>query len=118
MLREKTHDNYPAPKHILSCVFEGMQTDIDTGLAIETRYFANLVRSPVAKNMIRSLFFFMQEANKLARRPKDVPPQKFAKIGMLGAGMMGAGIAHAAAAAGIEVVLPDATLAGAGEGQA
>ena len=55
MLREKTHDNYPAPKHILSCVFEGMQTDIDTGLAIETRYFVNLVRSPVAKNMILSL---------------------------------------------------------------
>jgi 3-hydroxyacyl-CoA dehydrogenase/enoyl-CoA hydratase/3-hydroxybutyryl-CoA epimerase len=118
MLREKTHDNYPAPKHILSCVFEGMQTDIDTGLAIETRYFVNLVRSPVAKNMIRSLFFFMQEANKLARRPKDVPPQKFAKIGMLGAGMMGAGIAHAAAAAGIEVVLLDATLEGAGKGKA
>ncbi len=118
MLREKTHDNYPAPKHILSCVFEGMQTDIDTGLAIETRYFVNLVRSPVAKNMIRSLFFFMQEANKLARRPKDVPPQKFTKIGMLGAGMMGAGIAHAAAAAGIEVVLLDATLEGAGKGKA
>ena len=118
MLREKTHDNYPAPKHILSCVFEGMQTDIDTGLAIETRYFVNLVRSPVAKNMIRSLFFFMQEANKLARRPKDVPTQKFTRIGMLGAGMMGAGIAHAAAAAGIEVVLLDATLEGAGKGKA
>ena len=118
MLREKTHDNYPAPKHILSCVFEGMQTDIDTGLAIETRYFVNLVRSPVAKNMIRSLFFFMQEANKLARRPKDVPTQKFTRIGMLGAGMMGAGIAHAAAAAGLEVVLLDATLEGAGKGKA
>ncbi|MBK9594719.1 MAG: enoyl-CoA hydratase/isomerase family protein [Rhodocyclales bacterium] len=118
MLREKTHDNYPAPKHILSCVFEGMQTDIDTGLAIETRYFVNLVRSPVAKNMIRSLFFFMQEANKLARRPKDVPPQKFAKIGMLGAGMMGAGIAHAAATAGIEVVLLDSTQEGAEKGKA
>jgi len=118
MLREKTHDNYPAPKHILSCVFEGMQTDIDTGLAIETRYFVNLVRSPVAKNMIRSLFFFMQEANKLARRPKDVPPQMFTKIGMLGAGMMGAGIAHAAATAGFEVVLLDSTQEGAEKGKA
>jgi 3-hydroxyacyl-CoA dehydrogenase/enoyl-CoA hydratase/3-hydroxybutyryl-CoA epimerase len=118
MLREKTQGNYPAPKHILSCVFEGMQTDIDTGLAIETRYFVNLVRSPEAKNMIRSLFFAMQEANKLARRPQDVPAQKYTKIGMLGAGMMGAGIAHAAAAAGIEVVLLDATLEGAGKGKA
>ncbi|KAB2935127.1 MAG: Fatty acid oxidation complex subunit alpha [Rhodocyclaceae bacterium] len=117
MLREKTHDNYPAPKHILSCVFEGMQTDIDTGLAIETRYFVNLVRSPVAKNMIRSLFFFMQEANKLARRPKDVPAQKYTKIGMLGAGMMGAGIAHAAATAGLEVVLLDSTKENAEKGK-
>lgn len=109
MLREKTQGNYPAPKHILSCVFEGLQTDIDTGLAIETRYFVSLVRSPEAKNMIRSLFFFMQDANKLARRPKDVPTQKFTKIGMLGAGMMGAGIAHAAASAGLEVALLDST---------
>jgi len=118
MLREKTQGNYPAPKHILSCVFEGLQTDIDTGLAIETRYFVNLVRSPEAKNMIRSLFFFMQEANKLARWPQDVPTQKYAKIGMLGAGMMGAGIAHAAATAGIEVVLLDSTQEGAGKGKA
>ena len=117
MLREKTYGNYPAPKHILSCVFEGLQTDIDTGLAIETRYFVNLVRSPEAKNMIRSLFFGMQEANKLARRPPDVPTQKYTKIGMLGAGMMGAGIAHAAATAGIEVVLLDSTQEARREGQ-
>jgi 3-hydroxyacyl-CoA dehydrogenase/enoyl-CoA hydratase/3-hydroxybutyryl-CoA epimerase len=118
MLREKTQGKYPAPKHILSCVFEGMQTDIDTGLAIETRYFVNLVKSPAAKNMIRSLFFGMQEANKLANRPQDVPTQRYEKIGMLGAGMMGAGIAHSAAGAGIEVVLLDSTQEGADKGKA
>ncbi|MBS3916305.1 MAG: enoyl-CoA hydratase/isomerase family protein [Sulfuritalea sp.] len=118
MLREKTQGNYPAPKHILSCVFEGMQTDIDTGLKNETRYFINLVRSPEAKNMIRSLFFFMQEANKLAGRPQDVPAQTYRKIGMLGAGMMGAGIAHAAASAGLDVVLLDATRESAEKGKA
>ncbi|MCP5296203.1 MAG: enoyl-CoA hydratase/isomerase family protein [Zoogloeaceae bacterium] len=118
MLREKTQGNYPAPKHILSCVFEGMQTDIDTGLKNETRYFVSLVRSPEAKNMIRSLFFFMQEANKLAGRPQDVPTQKYTRIGMLGAGMMGAGIAHAAATAGLDVVLLDATLEAAERGKA
>jgi 3-hydroxyacyl-CoA dehydrogenase/enoyl-CoA hydratase/3-hydroxybutyryl-CoA epimerase len=72
MLREKTYDNYPAPKHILSCVYEGLSTNLDTGLAIESRYFTNLVMSPVSKNMIRSLFFGMQEANKLASRPAGV----------------------------------------------
>jgi len=118
MLREKTYGNYPAPRHILSCIFEGLQTDIDTGLKIEARYFTSLVMSAEAKNMIRSLFFGMNEANKLAGRPKDVPAQAYQKIGMLGAGMMGAGIAYATAVAGIEVVLIDATQEGAEKGRA
>jgi 3-hydroxyacyl-CoA dehydrogenase/enoyl-CoA hydratase/3-hydroxybutyryl-CoA epimerase len=109
MLRAKTCDNYPAPKHILSCIYEGLATDFDTGLAIEARYFTNLVISPVSKNMIRSLFFGMQDANKLASRPAGVVQQKYSKIGMLGAGMMGAGIAMSTAAAGIAVVLLDTT---------
>jgi 3-hydroxyacyl-CoA dehydrogenase/enoyl-CoA hydratase/3-hydroxybutyryl-CoA epimerase len=118
MLREKTFDNYPAPKHILSCIYEGLATDFDTGLAIEARYFTNLALSPVAKNMIRSLFFGMQEANKLASRPAGVPRQAYSKIGMLGAGMMGAGIAMPTAAAGIEVVLLDTTQEAAEKGKA
>ncbi|MBP9653595.1 MAG: 3-hydroxyacyl-CoA dehydrogenase, partial [Rhodocyclaceae bacterium] len=42
----------------------------------------------------------------------------FTKIGMLGAGMMGAGIAHAAATAGLEVVLLDSTQENAEKGKA
>ncbi len=118
MLREKTCDNYPAPKHILSCVYEGLSTNLDTGLAIEARYFTNLVMSPVSKNMIRSLFFGMNEANKLASRPTGVPPQKYTKIGMLGAGMMGAGIAMSTATAGIDIVLLDTTMEAAEKGKA
>ena len=117
-LREKTYGNYPAPRHILSCIFEGLQTDIDTGLKIEARYFTNLVMGSEAKNMIRSLFFSMNEANKLSGRPKDVPLRKYGRIGMLGAGMMGAGIAYATAVAGIDVVLVDATQEGADKGKA
>ena len=117
MLREKTYDNYPAPKHILSCVYEGLSTNLDTGLAIEARYFTNLVMSPVSKNMIRSLFFGMNEANKLASRPAGVPPQKYTKIGMLGAGMMGAGIAMSTAAAGMDIVLLDTTQEAADKGR-
>ena len=117
MLREKTYDNYPAPKHILSCVYEGLATNLDTGLAIEARYFTNLVMSPVSKNMIRSLFFGMNEANKLASRPAGVPRQKYTKIGMLGAGMMGAGIAMATATAGIDIVLLDTAQESADKGK-
>jgi 3-hydroxyacyl-CoA dehydrogenase/enoyl-CoA hydratase/3-hydroxybutyryl-CoA epimerase len=117
MLREKTYDNYPAPRHILSCVYEGLSTNLDTGLAIEARYFTNLVMSPVSKNMIRSLFFGMQEANKLASRPAGVATQKYTKIGMLGAGMMGAGIAMSTATAGIDIVLLDTTQEAADKGK-
>ncbi|TSA00546.1 MAG: 3-hydroxyacyl-CoA dehydrogenase [Rhodocyclaceae bacterium] len=117
MLREKTYDNYPAPRHILSCVYEGLSTNLDTGLAIEARYFTNLVMSPVSKNMIRSLFFALQEANKLASRPAGVPQQKYTKIGMLGAGMMGAGIAISTATAGIDIVLLDTTQEAADKGK-
>ncbi|MBI3524031.1 MAG: enoyl-CoA hydratase/isomerase family protein [Betaproteobacteria bacterium] len=63
MLREKTYGNYPAPRHILSCIFEGLQTDIDTGLKIEARYFVNLVMSPEARNMIRVRHFGINEAD-------------------------------------------------------
>jgi 3-hydroxyacyl-CoA dehydrogenase/enoyl-CoA hydratase/3-hydroxybutyryl-CoA epimerase len=107
MLRAKTYGNYPATANILSCVYEGLITDLDTGLKTEARYFTNTVLSAEAKNMIRSLFFSMGEANKLAARPPGVPTQKYAKVGILGAGMMGAGIAYVTAKAGITAVLLD-----------
>src|SRR3546814_17006340 len=80
----------------MSCVYEGMLVDIDTGLKIESRYFVACTQSKEARNMIRSLFFSIGDANKLANRPKNVPTQSYTKVGILGAGMMGAGIAYAA----------------------
>ncbi len=107
MVRAKTYGNYPAPQHILSCVYEGMITDLDTALQTEARYFVQTVLTPEAKNMIRTLFFSMNEANKLAARPSGVPTQRYTKIGVIGAGMMGAGIAYVAAKAGLQVTLID-----------
>ena len=107
MLRGKTYGNYPAPANILSCVYEGMITDIDTALKTEARYFVNCVMSTEAKSMIRTLFFSMGEANKLAARPAGVPTQQYNRIGILGAGMMGAGIAYVTAKAGMTAVLLD-----------
>ncbi len=117
MLRAKTWGNYPAPANILSCVYEGLITDIDTGLKTEARYFTSTVLSPEAKNMIRTLFFSMGEANKLAARPKDIPVQKYSKIGVLGAGMMGAGIAYMIAKANITAVLIDTSIEAAERGK-
>ena len=47
---------------------------MDQALRVESRYFAKILRSPEAAAMIRSLFVSMQELNKGARRPADVPP--------------------------------------------
>jgi 3-hydroxyacyl-CoA dehydrogenase/enoyl-CoA hydratase/3-hydroxybutyryl-CoA epimerase len=118
MIRAKTNGVYPAPKAIMSCVYEGLQLPFDSALRVETRYFVSLLRDPVAKSMIRTLFFGLQEANKLVRRPKGVPKQEYKKIGILGAGLMGSGIATVAVQAGLEIVLVDRDQAAADKGKA
>jgi 3-hydroxyacyl-CoA dehydrogenase/enoyl-CoA hydratase/3-hydroxybutyryl-CoA epimerase len=117
MVQQKTFHNYPAPKAILSCVFEGGQLPMDRGIRVESKYFASLLLEPVAGNMIRSLFINKGAADKLVRRPKDVPPSEVKKLGILGAGLMGAGVAYVSAQAGIECVLLDRDLATAEKGK-
>src|ERR1700740_2424648 len=53
----------PAPKAILAAAVEGAQVDFDTATRIESRYFAQLVTSQVAKNMIQAFFFDLQTIN-------------------------------------------------------
>jgi 3-hydroxyacyl-CoA dehydrogenase / enoyl-CoA hydratase / 3-hydroxybutyryl-CoA epimerase len=118
MIGAKTQYNYPAPIAILDCIFEGTMLPFDKALKLESKYFAKLLCDPVSRNLIRTTFINKGEAMKLARRPKDVPPSNVKKLGVLGAGMMGAGIAHVAAAAGIEVVLLDSTVEQAEKGKA
>ena len=105
--RRETYDNYPGARAILQVVYEGLQVPMDVALRIESRWFTKIVRSPQAAAMIRTLFVSMQELNKGARRPADVPPTTLKTIGVVGAGFMGAGIAHVSAAAGLQVVLID-----------
>jgi 3-hydroxyacyl-CoA dehydrogenase / enoyl-CoA hydratase / 3-hydroxybutyryl-CoA epimerase len=105
--RRETYDNYPAARAILQVVYEGLQLDMDTALRVESRWFAKILRSPQAANMIRSLFVSMQELNKGARRPAGAPPTNLKKVGIVGAGFMGAGIAQVSAAVGLQVVLVD-----------
>jgi 3-hydroxyacyl-CoA dehydrogenase/enoyl-CoA hydratase/3-hydroxybutyryl-CoA epimerase len=118
MTREQTKDNYPAPQAILSCVYEGHQVPIDTGLRIEAKLFTTLLLDPTAGNMIRSLFINKGEADKLVRRPKGVEKFTIKKLGVLGAGMMGAGIAYVSAVAGMEVILLDRDMPSAEKGKA
>ena len=93
--RRETYDNYPAARAILQCVYEGLQLPMDSGAARRSR--ASSPRSCARKEaaaMIRTLFLSMQELNKGARRPADVPPTKLKKVGVIGAGFMGAGIGY------------------------
>ena len=109
MLRDKTFDNYPAQRFIMSAVYEGLLVDFDTSLKIEARYFVRVLNDPTSRNMIRTLFHSMQDLGKGARRPADVPPTEVKRLGVLGAGVMGAGIAYVSAQAGIDVTLIDTT---------
>lgn len=107
VLRQKTRGLFPAPEAILAAATEGAQVDFETACRIESRAFANLVTTPVAKNLISTFFFGLNAVNGGASRPQGHERRSFSKIGVLGAGMMGAGIAYVAAKEGIEVVLKD-----------
>lgn len=117
MIMDKTKGNYPAPIAILSCVYEGLQVNMDRAIPIEARYFVKVATSREAKNLIGVMFLGKNEADKGASRPKDIPPTEVKKLGILGAGFMGAGIAYVSAMAGIEVVLKDVSLEGAEKGK-
>jgi 3-hydroxyacyl-CoA dehydrogenase / enoyl-CoA hydratase / 3-hydroxybutyryl-CoA epimerase len=86
--------NYPAPHHIMAAAVEGAQVDFDTALEIEGRYFVDLAKGQVAKNMIQAFFFDLQAVNGSRGRPSDAETYQAKKVVVLGAGMMGAGIAY------------------------
>jgi 3-hydroxyacyl-CoA dehydrogenase / enoyl-CoA hydratase / 3-hydroxybutyryl-CoA epimerase len=116
MLRARTFGNLPNLRHILSCVYEGLITDIDTGLTTEARYFVATVMSPEAKAIIRTTFFGVQQVGRVDDAGVAITPAR--KVGVLGAGMMGAGIAQVVAKAGLEATLLDTSLAKAEQGKA
>jgi 3-hydroxyacyl-CoA dehydrogenase / enoyl-CoA hydratase / 3-hydroxybutyryl-CoA epimerase len=105
--RRETYDNYPAARAILQVVYEGLQLPMDQALRVESRLFAKILRSPEAAAMIRTLFVSMQELNKGARRPANVPVKQLQRVGIIGAGFMGGAIAYVSALAGLNVVLID-----------
>jgi 3-hydroxyacyl-CoA dehydrogenase / enoyl-CoA hydratase / 3-hydroxybutyryl-CoA epimerase len=117
MIMVNTWGAYPAPKAMLSAVYEGLMVPFDTALKIEARWFTSVIMNPSSGNMIRSLFLNKEALEKGANRP-DAPDQRVKKVGVLGAGMMGAGIALVSAQAGIEVVLIDQKQEAADKGKA
>lgn len=117
MTHANTFGNIPAQEAILQSVYEGLGLPMGRAGKVETRQFIRVLKDPVARSMLRTLFFSLQECQKGARRPKDVPRFDVKKVGILGAGLMGQGIAHVSAKVGIDVVLIDRDLASAERGR-
>jgi len=118
MIRKNTRGLLPAPEKIFDVAVQALTVDFETAMRIESRGLAELALTAQAKNMINTFFFQMNKINGGASRPKDVPPQKTEKVGVLGAGMMGQGIAYSSAMVGIQVVLKDISLEAAEKGKA
>ncbi|WP_075791002.1 3-hydroxyacyl-CoA dehydrogenase NAD-binding domain-containing protein [Massilia putida] len=116
-IAKDTARNYPAPIALLTVVARGVMLPMDAALHLESCHFAKLVLDPVARNMVRTSFVSKGELDKLARRPRDIPPGKLSQVGVIGAGLMGGGVAQVCAAAGLEVRLVDATLEQAAAGK-
>ena len=110
MLAQKSRGLYPAAQAILETMVEGAMVDYDTATRIESRKLAKTMVSQVTKNMVTAFFFNMNAIKSGKSRPKDVPRWKPTKVGVLGAGMMGSGIAHALASRGIACVLKDVSI--------
>ncbi len=103
MVLRQTMGNYPAPLKILEAVKTGMEQGMNRGLEVEARLFDELVRTPVAKNLIR-LFFQMTEKKK---NPYAEKVRHIRRLGVLGAGLMGSGIADVSINNGYSVVMKD-----------
>ncbi|MEO6407964.1 MAG: 3-hydroxyacyl-CoA dehydrogenase NAD-binding domain-containing protein [Burkholderiaceae bacterium] len=110
ILAKKTRGLYPAVQAILEAMVEGSLVDYDTATRIESRKLAQVMVGRNAKNMIGAFFFDMAAIRSGKSRPAGHARWKPARVGVLGAGMMGAGIAHANASRGIACVLKDASL--------
>ena len=110
MLAQKTRGLYPAAQAILEVMVEGALVDYDTATRIESRKLAQIIVGQTAKNMVTAFFFNMNAIKSGKSRPAGVPRWKPSKVGVLGAGMMGAGIAHATASCGMACVLKDVTI--------
>jgi 3-hydroxyacyl-CoA dehydrogenase/enoyl-CoA hydratase/3-hydroxybutyryl-CoA epimerase len=118
VVRKKTHGCYPAPEKILAAAVEGALLDFDTALQVESRYLVELVTGQVAKNLIGTFWFQLNDLRAGRSRPSGHAPCRTVKVGVLGAGLMGTGIAQVSALAGIDVIMKDATVAAAERGRA
>lgn len=99
-----------APGYILDCV-AASSGELTAGLKVEADLFGALMRSPESRAM-RHAFFGERIVGRIPGLPTELAPRDFARIGVVGGGLMGTGITIALLSAGLSVTLveprPDA----------
>ncbi len=78
LLNTQKTGNYPAPLAVMQCMYKGLQVPIEQGLAIEIDYFAQVATSKEARNMVKTVFFAMNEVNKELRTKNILLADAFA----------------------------------------
>jgi len=106
MLYDKTAGALRAPEVLLQVVQEGCRMTLERALEREARAFAALATSAQAKDMIRTLWYHKNAADKHQDLPR-AEHEGIERVAILGAGMMGAGLAYLCAQAGYGVVVRD-----------
>jgi 3-hydroxyacyl-CoA dehydrogenase/enoyl-CoA hydratase/3-hydroxybutyryl-CoA epimerase len=104
---ESTGGHYPAPLRILQILDDHFAGPVDESLSAEARAAAELIVSPVCKNLVH--VYHLREAARKGTGvdSPEVQPQRVSELGVLGAGVMGGGIAQLAAQNDVYVYMKD-----------
>ncbi|MDH3422925.1 MAG: 3-hydroxyacyl-CoA dehydrogenase NAD-binding domain-containing protein [Gemmatimonadota bacterium] len=104
---ETTGGHYPAPLRILQILEDHLAGPPDESLAAEARAAAELIVSPVCKNLLH--VYHLREAARKGTGTMDpaARPGEVRELGVLGAGVMGGGIAQLAAQNDVRVYMKD-----------
>ena len=105
-LRTRTRGRYPAPERALELVCAAPTRPLKRGLAEEARALGELAVSPECKHLV-SIFRLSEEARKADRLEGSERARGFARVGVVGGGVMGGAIAGLAAERGMEARLAD-----------
>lgn len=110
---EETKGNYPAPLKALEAVRIGLEKGFEAGLAVEARFFGELVSTDQSR-ALRNVFFAQREVDK---ETVGAQPRPVTKVAVLGGGLMGGGIATVSAVnAGVTTRIKEIDPAGVARG--